>query len=237
MVKPVILFEDNHILVAVKPAGILSQADKTGKPDMLTLLKDYIREKYGKPGNIYLGLVHRLDRPVSGIMVFARTGKSASRISEQIRAGRMVKRYRAVVDGNLSYETGKMTHWISKDESKNQVTVSADEPADLSHNAKRADLSFKRIACGYYREDRNFPLSLVEIDLLTGRSHQIRAQMSFAGFPLLGDRKYGRQHCDYRGDICLESFYLSFMHPVKRERMEFFLPLGDREPWSFCKKS
>lgn len=213
-----ILYEDNHLIVAVKPAGVLSQSDGSDAPDMLTILKAYIKDKYSKPGEVYLGLVHRLDRPVSGVMVFARTSKAASRLSEQIRTRRVEKLYRAVVQGRLE-GTGSLENYILKDPSVNKVTVYDREVP----GAKHAVLEYRSVRAS---DD----MSLIEIRLGTGRAHQIRAQFANAGHPLLGDRRYGNTVLR-DGDICLQSFKLAFDHPTKGERMSFEIPSPDCEPW------
>lgn len=207
MDTPRIIFEDNHLLVAYKPAGFLSQSDGTDAPDMLTYLKAYIKEKYNKPGNVYLGLVHRLDRNVSGVMVFARTSKCGSRLSEQIRKGTFTKRYHARVQGKLTGE-GTLVNYLVKDERLNKVTVYDKEVP----GSKRCELKY---SAGEF--DGEF--TDVDVKLLTGRSHQIRAQFSHAGHPLEGDVKYGGKK---RGDgIGLVSCYLSFTHPTTGEKLEF----------------
>ena len=213
-----ILYEDNHLIVAVKPAGVLSQSDGSDAPDMLTILKAYIKDKYSKPGEVYLGLVHRLDRPVSGVMVFARTSKAASRLSEQIRTRRVEKFYRAVVQGRLE-GTGSLENYILKDPSANKVTVYDREVP----GAKHAVLEYRSVRAS---DD----MSLIEIRLGTGRAHQIRAQFANAGHPLLGDRRYGNTVL-WDGDICLQSFKLAFDHPTKGERMTFEIPSPECEPW------
>lgn len=214
-----VLYEDNHIIVALKPAGVLSQSDGSGAPDMLTVLKAYIKEKYEKPGEVYLGLVHRLDRPVSGVMVFARTSKAASRLSEQIRSRKVGKIYRCVVDGVME-GCGRLENYICKDEKTNTVTVS-----DL-------ELPGYKACCLDYRVLASKDgLTLVEVRLGTGRSHQIRAQMAHTGHPLIGDLKYGSadKRCK---DIALEAYKLSFEHPVKRENVTFEAPVPSGFPWS-----
>ena len=214
-----ILYEDNHIIVAIKPAGILSQGDGSNAPDMLTILKAYIKEKYQKPGEVYLGLVHRLDRPVSGVMVFARTSKAASRLSEQIRQRKVDKIYRCVVNGVLEGE-GRLENYISKDESRNIVTVSDTEKPGF----KASYLDYRSLAS-------KDGFTMVEVKLGTGRSHQIRAQMAHRGHPLIGDQKYGRKD-DRTKDIALEAYKLSFEHPVKREFITFEAPIPSGFPWS-----
>ena len=217
-----IIFEDNHVLVAFKPAGILSQEDKTGEPDMLTILKDYIKIRDSKPGNVWLGLLHRLDRPVSGVMVFAKTSKCASRISEQIRQRKVRKCYRAVVSGVFDAREGALEDYILKDEKTNTVKVTGSSVP----GSKKARLEYRVL-------DQKDDMSLVEIELETGRSHQIRAQMAHAGHPLIADRKYGKgkETCD----IALQSFLIGFSHPVSGEYHEYQIPLPSDYPWSvFC---
>ena len=214
-----VLYEDNHIIVAIKPSGVLSQSDGTNSPDMLTILKAYIKEKYEKPGEVYLGLVHRLDRPVSGVMVFARTSKAASRLSEQIRNRKVEKIYRCIVTGELKGE-GRLENFISKDESNNTVTVSDSEKP-----------GYKASYLDYRALDHKDGMTLAEVKLGTGRSHQIRAQMAHAGYPLVGDQKYGKKDNRCK-DIALEAYKLSFEHPVKREFIAFEAPVPSGFPWS-----
>ena len=214
-----VLYEDNHIIVAIKPCGVLSQSDGSGNPDMLTILKAYIKEKYSKPGEVYLGLVHRLDRPVSGVMVFARTSKAASRLSEQIRTRKVEKIYRCVVKGVLE-GSGRLENYIFKDESRNMVTVSDTERPGY----KTSYLDYKALAS-------KDGLTLVEVKLGTGRSHQIRAQMAHAGYPLFADQKYGEADKGCK-DIALEACKLTFEHPVKREFITFEAPIPQEFPWN-----
>lgn len=214
-----VLYEDNHIIVAIKPAGVLSQSDGSSAPDMLTILKAYIKEEYSKPGEVYLGLVHRLDRPVSGVMVFARTSKAASRLSEQIRMRKVEKIYRCVVNGVLE-GAGRLENFISKDENRNIVTVIDKEKP-----------GFKASYLDYRAFDSKDGLTMVEVKLGTGRSHQIRAQMSHSGYPIIGDQKYGDKDKRCK-DIALESYKLSFEHPVKREFITFEAPLPSGYPWN-----
>ena len=185
-----------------------SQADKTGDADMLTLVKAYIKEKYQKPGDVYLGLVHRLDRPVGGIMVFARTSKAASRLSEAIRINDFSKKYLAVVEGIFEEKTGTFEDYLFKDEALNKSRVVSKE----KKGAKFAKLSYEVVEeC----ED----MSLVKINLETGRHHQIRVQFSHAGHPLIGDQKYGKSAPGVQ--IALWAYELEFKHPVKDEVMKF----------------
>jgi len=215
-----ILYEDNHLLVVVKPPNMLSQADRTGDPDMLSLLKEYIKLSRQKPGNVYLGLVHRLDRVVGGVMVFAKTSKAASRLSAQIRERTFEKTYLAKVYGIPNPSKGTLRNFLAKDEAKNMVY----EVSEGDKGATEAILDYEvlKSADG---------LSLLKINLHTGRSHQIRVQMALAGHPIYGDQKYGsRSKCfseqkerlkDFGEGIALWSAALAFTHPVKGDRLSF----------------
>ena len=227
MDSPRILFEDNHLLVAVKPAGVLSQSDTTGAPDMLTLLKAYLVEKYHKPGEAYLGLLHRLDRPVRGVMVFAKTSKCASRISEQIRNRTVKKKYRAIVYGAFDNEKGEIRSYLLKNSKTNLVDV-YETKEKAPKDAKECFLEYEVIGQGRIA---GVPVSLLSVDLHTGRSHQIRAQLSSIGHPIVGDRKYGKGPNRFSGDILLESYHLEVDHPVNHERLVFEIPLAEEEPW------
>ena len=229
-----ILYEDNHVIVAIKPAGILSQADSSGDPDMLTILKSYLKEKYNKPGEVYLGLLHRLDRPVSGVMVFAKTSKCASRISEQIRQRAIQKSYRAVVLGEFITPKGVLTGFIDKNERENKVTVYLpDKDLSIPESAKKSVLSYEVIGTARSgTAGKGSLLSLVEIELLTGRSHQIRAQFAREGHPLYGDRKYGTVPEHFTGDVCLQAYRLAFDHPITRVRLTFEISTPEINPWN-----
>lgn len=205
-----VLYEDNHIIVVEKIVGIPSQADKTGDIDMISLVKKYIKEKYDKPGDVYLGLVHRLDRPVGGVMVFARTSKAASRLSEEIRNKNFKKIYLAIVNGKLEKEKDILEDYLWKNEKENKTYV----VKSTKKNAKEAILDYEVIK---YDEKEN--LSLIKIKLHTGRHHQIRVQFSSRGHSLYGDNKY---HGRERGtNICLWASELKFMHPIKKEEIIF----------------
>ncbi len=215
MEKLQILYEDNHIIVIVKPYRIPSQEDNSKDTDMLTFVKNYIKEKYQKPGNIFLGLVHRLDRVTGGIMVFAKTSKSASRLSEQIRSNQVEKEYLAVVHGKLSAPSGKLEDFVKKSYSKNIVSICS----KYDENAKMCILNYHVIS-----HLSNY--SLLNINLVTGRSHQIRVQFSSRGHSVVGDVKYGSTE-KLKGHIALWAYKLSFFHPTKKEKMEFTnFPLG-----------
>ena len=197
-----ILYEDNHLIVAVKPHNIPSQADISGDEDMLTLLKAYIKEKYNKQGNVYLGLLHRLDRPTSGVMVFARTSKAAARLTKQFADRTAKKEYTALVYGTLA-DSGELVDNLKKDEKTNIVSV-------VDQGGKYAALSYRTVG-------REGEWTRVKIELKTGRSHQIRVQFASRNHALKGDAKYGRGG----GKLCLCATHLSFMHPTKNELMEF----------------
>jgi len=202
-----ILYEDNHVIVVEKPVGILSQADVTQDMDMLTLIKQYIKEKYNKPGNVYLGLVHRLDRMVGGVMVFAKTSKAASRLSDQVRTRTIEKVYLAVVHG-CTPKSQVLIDYLHKDSQQNMVQVVGKNDKD----AKYAELSYQLIQ---FKDE----FSLIKINLKTGRPHQIRVQLSHSGYPLYGDRRYGKMND--RGDIALYANSLTFEHPTSKETLTF----------------
>ena len=210
MEKFKILYEDNHIIVVEKKPNIPSQSDKTGDIDMLTLVKDYIKEKYKKPGNVYLGLVHRLDRPVGGIMIFAKTSKAASRLSNQIREKIFKKKYLAVVDGKFEKNQGTLEDYLYKDERHNMSKVVKKE----KKNSKLAKLDYKVLKYNQVKD-----LSLVEINLHTGRHHQIRVQLSNFGHSIFGDQKYGTRGKGKQ--IALWAYELTIIHPVTKEELTF----------------
>lgn len=210
MEKLKVIFEDNHIIVVEKPPNIPSQSDKTGDLDMLTIVKNYIKEKYNKPGNVYLGLVHRLDRPVGGVMIFAKTSKSASRLSNQVREKVFKKEYLAVVDGKFENKRGTLVNYLYKDERNNISKVVSKE----KKNAKEAKLDYEVIK---YNEVKN--LSLLKINLHTGRHHQIRVQLSNFNHSIFGDQKYGTRGKGKQ--IALWAYKLTIEHPISKEKMEF----------------
>ena len=205
-----LLYEDNHIIVAVKPANCPVQGDSSGDTDMLTLLKDYIKVKYNKPGNVYLGLVHRLDRPVGGVMVFARTSKAASRLTESFKKHTTEKRYAAVVSGKAKLRDS-LECYMKKDE----VTFS-------SHICDKNESGAKQAKLGYTRVSVKNSLSLLDISLETGRHHQIRVQLAGEGMPIYGDHRYNRAFIeDNSCDIALFAYALSIEHPITHEIMRF----------------
>ena len=205
-----VIFEDNHIIVVEKIPNVPSQSDKTGDIDMLTIVKQYIKEKYNKPGNVYVGLVHRLDRPVGGIMVFAKTSKAASRLSNQVREKIIKKKYLAVVDGKFEKVKGILEDYLYKDERNNISKV----VKPTKKNAKLAKLDYEVL-----KYDGAKDLSLVKINLHTGRHHQIRVQLANFGHSIFGDQKYGKRG---RGkQIRLWAYELTIQHPITKEEMTF----------------
>ena len=213
-----VLYEDNHLLVVEKPINIPVQADSSNDNNLLTLLKEYIKNKYKKVGNVYLGLVHRLDRPVGGVMVFAKTSKCASRLSDQIRLNKFNKIYNAVVEGTVKEEE-KLTDYLLKDTKNNIVRV--------DKNGKESVL--------YYRKIKTIDnLNLIEIKLETGRSHQIRVQMSHNGNPLFGDQKYNK-NSKVGEQLALFAKKLEFYHPITNELLTFEIDLPNRYPFSIFK--
>lgn len=217
-----ILFEDNHIIVVVKPQNIPSQADESGDKDMLTLVKEYIKEKYEKPGEAYVGLVHRLDRPTGGIMVFAKTSKAAGRLSEQIRENKMQKTYYAITTHIPQAKQDTLLNYLKKDEKNNIVKIVT--MADTG--AKKAELSYKVL------QTNDDDTALLEVKLITGRGHQIRVQLSGINCPLWGDNKYGRDKTKMSKNLGLWAGRLEFLHPVTKVKMTFACPPQvDEEPW------
>ena len=210
-----IIYEDNHLLVVEKPINVPVQEDESKDNDLLNILKKYLKNKYNKQGNVYLGLVHRLDRPVGGIMVFAKTSKCASRLSEQIRNKQFKKIYYAVLEGNI-FEKGVLKDRIYKDRRKNIVKI--------DNKGKESILNFEKL-------DYKNNMSLVKINLETGRSHQIRIQFSSRGYPLYGDHKYNKNVKD-KSQIALFAKEISFYHPVTKELLSYSLELPNRYPFS-----
>lgn len=210
MQKLNVIYEDNHIIVVEKMVNVPSQADKTGDLDMLTIIKQYLKEKYNKPGNVYLGLVHRLDRPVGGVMVFAKTSKAAARLSEQVRVKEFKKKYLVVVNGKMENGKGVLEDYLLKNEKANMSKVVSKE----TKNAKYAALDYEVLK---YNEE--IDLSLLKINLHTGRHHQIRVQLSSRNHSIYGDQKYGGR--GHGKQIALWAYELTIIHPVTKEEMTF----------------
>lgn len=221
MEEVTILYEDNHIIVALKPQNVPTCEDESKDRDMLNILKGYIKETYNKPGNVYLGLVHRLDRPTGGVMVFAKSSKAAARLSEQMKNGDFEKRYYTVLVGVPKDEQAILTHYLKKNAINNVVYVCP----PLTEGAKFAELDYRVLeTVGNY--------SLADVRLHTGRSHQIRVQMSAIGCPVYGDMRYGGEKAK-KGKLALWAYYLAFSHPVTKERLVFRVqPPKDEEPWA-----
>lgn len=216
-----IIYEDNHLLVVQKPVNVISQADDTNDPDMLTLLKEDLKQRYNKPGQVYLGLVHRLDRPVGGVMVFAKTSKAASRLSDQIRRREFKKVYLAVLHGVPDNKSGMLKHYLLKDAATNTVY-----PVPMGREgAKEAILEYTVLDC----QDG---LSLVKVNLHTGRPHQIRVQFAATGHPLYGDQKYGAQKNKPGQQIALWSTEITCKHPTRDEEMRFESEPPQEFPWN-----
>ena len=214
MSKLNVVYEDNHIIVVEKPINVPTQADDSKDLDMLTMVKEYVKEKYNKPVNVYIGLVHRLDRPVGGIMVFARTSKAAARLTEQVKNHTFKKEYYAVVEGKAK-ESDELRDFLLKD-SKTNITK-------VDKNGKEAILNYKLIE---FRDG----YSLVDVDLKTGRSHQIRVQFSSRNLPLYGDQKYNK-NSKVGEQLALFSKKITFMHPITKENITFELKLPNRKPF------
>jgi 23S rRNA pseudouridine1911/1915/1917 synthase len=213
-----VLYEDNHCIAVAKPARVLTAGDRTGDVSLLDMVREYLKEKYRKPGNVFAGLVHRLDRPVSGVVLFARTSKAAARLSEQFREGTVTKVYRAIVEGTVREPSGAFIDWLVKDEKTNVVrSVPPRSPA-----ARESRLRFRRL-----QSSRD--LSLLEIIPATGRSHQIRVQLANHGHPIYGDGKYGSKH-SLGGTIALHAAQLTFDHPTRHVPVTIAAP--DPESWS-----
>lgn len=214
-----IIYEDNHLLVVNKPANMPVCLDSSKDIDLLSKLKEYIKNKYNKPGNVYLGLVHRLDRPVQGIMVFAKTSKAASRLSNQITNNKFHKTYYAIVENNLPKE-GIFTDYLYKDEKNNTSYVTNEQ------KGKKSILEFKLL-------NKKDNLNLVKINLLTGRHHQIRVQFSSHGYPLYGDHKYNKKFLnESKTNIALIAKKLEFYHPITKELLTFDIDLPKEYPYT-----
>ena len=216
-----VLYEDNHIIVVLKPQNVPSCEDSSKDEDMLTIIKSYLKEKYNKSGNVYLGLVHRLDRPTGGVMVFAKSSKAASRLSEQMKNGDFEKRYYSVNVGVPKEEKGVLRNYLKKNSVNNMVYACT----PTEQGAKYAELDYKTL-------QTVGELSLNDVRLHTGRSHQIRVQMNAIGTPVYGDMRYGGEKAK-KGYLALWAYSLSFTHPVTKERLVFKVqPPKENNPWS-----
>lgn len=208
-----IVYEDNHIVVVNKQAGEIVQGDKTGDTPLSEMVKMYLKEKYNKPGNVFCGVVHRIDRPVSGLVVFARTSKALERLNRMLRDGEIHKTYRAVVEGHPAEKEALLENWLISDGRINKTFVT---------DAKNPDARLSRLEYRVVESGERY--SLLEINLLTGRKHQIRAQLSAIGHPIKGDLKYGARRSNKNGGISLQAFRIRFTHPVSKENIDISLP-------------
>lgn len=216
-----VVYEDNHIIVVVKPPNIPVQKDASEDMDMATAIKAYIKKKYNKPGEVYLGIVHRLDRPVGGVMVFARTSKAAARLSDSIASRETEKNYYAITQARIPKAKGELIDYIVKDEKTGSSRIAVKSTAQ----AKEAILEYE------LKESKN-SYYLYDISLVTGRHHQIRVQLANAGAPIWGDQRYAYKIYKPGQQIALYAYSLAFMHPVKKEWMKFTKDMPDIFPWT-----
>ncbi|EJU16059.1 RNA pseudouridine synthase [Porphyromonas sp. oral taxon 279 str. F0450] len=222
MYKPTVVYEDNHLLCVSKRPGEIVQGDKTGDEPMSEALKAWLKEKYNKPGNVYLGVIHRLDRPVGGLVLFAKTSKALSRMNELFRTGDVSKRYWAVVTARPPKHSDTLEQYLVRNESQNKSYVARQGAA--TPGAKLARLSYRLLASGEHYH-------LLEIELHTGRHHQIRCQLAALGCPIKGDLKYGAPRSNPGGSISLLSRQISFTHPVSKEALTLTAPVPDERLW------
>ena len=215
-----VVYEDNHIIIVNKQSGEIVQGDKTGDRPLSDIVKDYIKEKYQKPGAVFLGVVHRLDRPVSGLVVFARTSKALTRLNKMFAEGEVHKTYWALVKNAPQKTEDTLTHWLVRNEKQNKSYAYATEKP----NAKKAILKYRLIG-----KSDNY--SLLEVQLMTGRHHQIRCQLAAMGCPIKGDLKYGAPRSNPDGSISLQSHRVEFIHPVSKERITVEAPLPYDPLW------
>lgn len=215
-----VVYEDNHLIIVYKESGEIVQGDKTGDVPLSEVVKAYIKTKYQKPGNVFLGVVHRLDRPVAGLVVFARTSKALSRLNEMFRKGEVKKTYWAIVQQRPRKETGELEHWLMRNEQQNKSYAYAKERPD----AKKAVLKYQVIGTS----ER---YTLLQVGLLTGRHHQIRCQLAAIGCPIKGDLKYGAKRSNADGSISLLAREIAFVHPVSKATVKVTAPLPKDNLW------
>lgn len=220
-----IIYEDNHILAYNKQVGDIVQGDKTGDQPLSEIIKGYIKERDAKPGNVFLGVTHRIDRPTTGVVIFAKTSKALERMNELFRDGGMAKTYWAIVKNRPEKKEGLLVNYLVRNEKQNK-SYAYNEP---KKDSKEARLSYKVIA-----QSDNY--SLLEVALMTGRHHQIRAQLSKIGAPIKGDLKYGFSRSNPDGGICLHARKVEFVHPVKKERLVIEAPVPDDALWKYFEK-
>ena len=215
-----VVYEDNHLIIVNKSSSEIVQGDKTGDKPLAEMVKEYIKQKYHKPGNVFLGVVHRLDRPVSGLVVFARTSKALARLNEMFRTKEVHKTYWAIVGNCPPTEEGELVHWLVRNEKQNKSYAYDKEKPE----AKKAVLDYKLIG----RSERYF---LLEVDLKTGRHHQIRCQLAKVGCPIKGDLKYGSPRSNPDGSICLHARRVRFVHPVSKQEIDVTAPVPEGNLW------
>lgn len=218
-----IIYEDNHLIAVNKPSGVLVQADETGDPPLEDWVKKYIKDRYDKPGEVFLGVIHRIDRPVSGLVVFARTSKALIRMNELFKERKVKKTYWAIVNKRPEALKGVLTHFLLKDVEKN-ITKAYESKGRRTQDAKLSTLEYALV--GELGDQ-----FLLEVNPITGRPHQIRAQLSKTGLPIRGDKKYGSKYTNYDGSICLHSKALQFEHPVKKEEIVIQAGLPNTQLW------
>jgi len=216
-----VVYEDNHIIVVNKDSGEIVQGDKTGDIPLSDIVKTYIKKKYNKPGNVFLGVVHRLDRPVCGLVVFAKTSKALARLNDMFRTGDVHKTYRAITQNTPPHPAGRLTQWIVRNEKQNKSYVHDKEVP----GSKKAVLDY----CVIGHSDN---YTLLEINLLTGRHHQIRCQLAAMGCPIKGDLKYGARRSNPDGSISLMSHHIEFIHPVSKEKINLTAPIPENSLWT-----
>ena len=216
-----VVYEDNHIIVVNKTASEIVQGDKTGDTPLSETVKQYLKEKYNKPGNVFLGITHRLDRPVSGLVVFAKTSKALTRLNDMFRNGKVKKTYWAIVRNRPQELEGELTNWLVRNEKQNKSYAYDKEVKD----SKKAVLCYKTIG-----HSQNY--HLLEVDLKTGRHHQIRCQLAKMGCPIKGDLKYGSPRSNPDGSICLHARRIAFVHPVSKESIEIEAPVPSGNLWN-----
>ncbi len=215
-----VVYEDNHIIIVNKTASEIVQGDKTGDMPLSEIVKQYLKEKYQKPGNVFIGVTHRLDRPVSGLVVFAKTSKALSRLNEMFKTGEVKKTYWAIVQQRPAKEEGELIHFLTRNERQNKSYAYEREVPD----SKKAVLHYRFIG-----KSENY--HLLEIDLKTGRHHQIRCQLAKMGCPIKGDLKYGSPRSNPDGSICLHARFVRFLHPVSKQPVEVEAPVPDTNLW------
>ena len=218
-----ILFEDNHLIIINKKPGDIVQKDKTNDISLLEIVKEYLKRKYNKPGNVYLGLIHRIDRPTSGLVMFAKTSKALSRMNNMLKGKMIVKTYWAITKNKPEKKSSQLVHWLKKNEKKNKSTHFSRE----TKNAKKAILDYRII-----KELENY--FLLEIIMRSGRHHQIRCQLQAIGCPIKGDLKYGAKRSNSDGSIDLHAKHLKFIHPVTKKEVNLNAPVRENKIWQSC---